>query len=187
MIFKMLKKCYHFLAFLAAIPFLFMNKFTKYVYVTELISLIPFRMGELIRYYFYKKTLAECGDNVVISFGSIISYPDATVGNHVWIGTYNIFGHIDIGDFAQISQGSHFLSGAHQYAIDDVSKPIKCQPGHPKRIKIGPDIWVGANSTVMANIGYGCVIGSGSVITKDIPDYSVAAGNPARVIRSRIK
>lgn len=126
---------------------------------------------------FIKKTLASCGEDVVISFGTIISYPSVTIGNHVWIGTYNIFGNVEIGDYAQISQGSHFLSGSHQYGFDDVTSPIKYQKGTPAKIKIGPDIWVGANSTVMANIGQGCVIGAGSVVTKDIPDYSIAAIN----------
>lgn len=179
------KVIYHFIGLLLALPFVLMTKFTRYVYVAELISLIPFRIGEIIRYYFYKNTLAACGDDVVISFGTIISYPSVTIGNHVWIGTYNIFGNVDIGDYAQISQGSHFLSGSHQYGFEDVTSPIKYQKGTPAKIKIGPDIWVGANATVMANIGQGCVVGAGSVVTKDIPDYSIAAGNPARVMRSR--
>jgi Acetyltransferase (isoleucine patch superfamily) len=185
MIFKVLKKCYRFSAFLAVLPFLVMAKLTQYVYVTELISLIPFRIGERIRYYFYKNSLASCGDDVVINFGTIISYPDTTIGNHVWIGTYNVFGRVDIGDFTLTAQGCHFLSGSHHHGIDDLNTPIMYQPGQAERIKIGPDIWVGANVTVMANIGHGCVIGAGSVVTKDIPPYSVAMGNPAHIIRSR--
>ena len=185
MIFKVLQKCYRLSAFLAAVPFLFMAKFNRFVYVAELISLLPFRIGEHIRYCFYKNTLASCGDDVVISFGSIISYPDTTIGSHVWIGAYNIFGHVDIGDYTLTAQACHFLSGSQHHGFDDIETPIRYQPGVPGRIKIGPDIWVGANSTVMANIGQGCVIGAGSVVTKAIPDYSVAAGNPERIIRSR--
>jgi len=185
MVFKMLKKCYRFVAFLAAMPFLIMARFITYVYVSELISLVPFRIGEHIRYYFYKNSLASCGDDVVINFGTIMSYPDTTIGNHVWIGTYNTFGQVDIGDFTLTAQGCHFLSGSHHHGIDDLNTPIRYQPGQPERIKIGPDIWVGANVTVMANIGHGCVIAAGSVVTKDIPDFAVVAGNPARVLRSR--
>lgn len=182
---EMIKKSYHFFSFLAALPFLGMVKLTRYVYVSELISLIPFRIGELIRYYFYKNSLASCGDDVVISFGSIISYPSVTIGSHVWIGTYNIFGNVDIGDYTLTAQCCHFLSGSQHHGFDDIETPIRYQPGVPGRLKIGPDIWVGANSTVMANIGQGCVIGAGSVVTKDIPDYSVAVGNPAHIIRTR--
>ena len=186
MLFEILKRVYHFFGNLLSTPFILMTKITKYIYIAELVSIIPFRIGELIRYYFYKNTLSSFGENVVISFGTIISYADATVGNHVWIGTYNTFGHVDIGDYSQISQRCNFLSGSRQYVYENINTPIKYQPGFPKRIKIGPDIWVGANSTIMYNIGKGCVIGAGSVITKDIPDYSIAAGNPARIIKSRI-
>lgn len=185
MLFKMIKNSYHLLAFLAALPFLVMVRLTRYVYIAEFISLIPFRIGEIIRYYFYKNTLAACGEDVVISFGTIISYPDTKIGSHVWIGTYNIFGHVDIGNYTLTAQGCDFLSGAHLHGFTDLDTPIRYQPGQPGRIKIGPDIWVGANATVMANIGQGCVVGAGSVVSKDIPDYSIAVGNPARVIRSR--
>jgi len=185
MIFKALKWCYGFVAFLMVLPFLLMIRFVTYVHVAELVSLVPFRIGEHVRYYFYKHSLASCGENVVISFGTIISYPHATIGSNVWIGTYNIFGSVDIRDCTITAQGCHFLSGKHHHGIDDMNTPIMHQPGNPERIEIGPDVWVGANSTVMADLGRGCVIGAGSVITKNIPEYSVAVGNPARIIRSR--
>jgi len=53
--------------------------------------------------------------------------------------------------------------------------------------KIGSDVWIGANVIIKAGvtIGDGCFIGAGSVVTKDIPPFSVAAGNPCRVIRPR--
>lgn len=53
--------------------------------------------------------------------------------------------------------------------------------------KIGSDVWIGVNVIVKAGvtIGDGCFIGAGSIVTKDIPPYSVAAGNPCRVLRHR--
>lgn len=181
----LLKKIYHFTAFLAAIPFLIINKFTEYAYVAELISLIPFRFGEHVRYHFYKKTLASCGVNVVINFGTILSYDDITIGNNVWIGAYNTFGHVDIGDYTLTAQYCHFLSGKNQHGFNKMDLPIMKQPGQPARLKIGPDVWIGVNSVIMADIGSGCVIGSGSIVTKPIPDWSVAVGSPARVIKNR--
>jgi len=170
---------------LFSLPFLLLSKLTTYVYVSELISLLPFRFGEYVRYEFYKRTLAECGQNVTISFGTILSYPDITIGNNVWIGTFNTFGHVDIGDYTLTAQSCNFLSGADQHGIAETNIPIMKQPGIPRRIRVGPDIWVGANVTVLANIGNGCVIGAGSVVVKDIPDWAITAGNPARVIRLR--
>jgi virginiamycin A acetyltransferase len=166
-------------------PLLVMTRFIICVCVSELISLVPCRIGEHIRYYFYKNSLAWCGDDVVIGFGAILSYPNITIGNHVHIGVYNTFGQVDMGDFTQMAQYCNLLSGSHHHEFNDVNVPIMKQPSHLDRIKIGPDVWVGANITVMANAGHGCVIGAGSVVTKDIPPYSVATGNPASVLRSK--
>ena len=54
-----------------------------------------------------------------------------------------------------------------------------------KPVSIGNDCWIGGNSTILpgVSIGDGCTIGAGSVVTKDIPDHSLAVGNPAVVIR----
>jgi len=51
--------------------------------------------------------------------------------------------------------------------------------------KIGDDCWIGGNVTILAGvtIGKGCVIGAGSIVTNDVEDYSVAVGNPARIIK----
>jgi acetyltransferase-like isoleucine patch superfamily enzyme len=53
-------------------------------------------------------------------------------------------------------------------------------------VTIGEDTWVGNCAIIMANIGKKCIIGAGSVVTKDIEDYSIVVGNPAKVIRKRI-
>lgn len=53
--------------------------------------------------------------------------------------------------------------------------------GHP--VTIGDDCWIGGNVTILpgVNIGEGCTIGAGSVVTRDIPPFSVAVGSPCRV------
>ena len=176
---------YHCIARVLALPFVLMTKFTRYVYVAELISLIPFRIGEHIRFYFYKKTLTACGDDVIIRFGTIISYPDIKIGNHVYLGVYNTLGLVEIGDFTQTAQHCNLLSGAHHHEFNDANIPIMEQASNLDKIIVGSDVWIGANATIMANIGKGCVIGAGSIVTKEIPPYSVAAGNPAHIIKSR--
>lgn len=157
------------IAYVLCLPFIVLTKFTRYVYVAEIISLIPFKVGELIRYAFYKRTLAACGDDITIGFGTIISYPSVTIGCHVSIGPYNTIGRVAIDDYVLTAQHCNFLSGGHLHGFADLNKPIMQQPGNPKSIKIGPDIWVGANSTIMADINEGCVIGAGSIVTKPPP------------------
>lgn len=53
------------------------------------------------------------------------------------------------------------------------------------QVTIGDDCWIGGNVTIMpgVTIGKGCTVGSGSIVTKDIPEFSVAIGNPARVVK----
>lgn len=56
-----------------------------------------------------------------------------------------------------------------------------------KKIKIGNDVWIGANATILkgVTIGNGAVIGAGTVVVKDIPEYGVVVGNPGRVVKYR--
>lgn len=171
---------------LAHIFFLFLCV-TDYVYVAELIGLVPFRFGDRVRYLFYQRTLAQCGRDVTINFGSIISDQRSTIGEHVWVGTYCIFGHVNLRDYTIIAQGCHVVDGPCGHGFDRTDVPIMRQPGQPRQVDIGPDVWLGAHVTVMADVGRGCVVGAGSVVTKSVPDWSVAVGNPARVIRSRIE
>lgn len=56
---------------------------------------------------------------------------------------------------------------------------------YAKPVTVGDDCWIGGNTTIMpgVTIGKGCTIGASSVVTKDIPDFSVAMGSPARVVK----
>lgn len=56
---------------------------------------------------------------------------------------------------------------------------------YPKSIKIGRNVWIGSNSTILpgVTVGDNAVIGAGSVVTRDVPENMVAAGNPAKVIK----
>lgn len=183
------RQCKRFMRSVIGLPIavmaLIMTKVTDYVYVAEFVGIFPFKTGNLIRNYFYKRTLSSFGKNVTINFGTIISYKENTIGNNVWLGVNNIFGSVDIKDNVITAQGCQFASGKYGHGIGRTDIPIIQQPGYGTKLQIGPDVWFGANCTTIANVGEGCVIGSGAVVVNDIPDWSIAVGNPAKVIKSR--
>jgi len=149
------------------------------------LSRIPGLGGDYLRAAFYEATLERFGRDVRVEFGTIFSTPAARVGDQVYVGAYCVIGNVDIEADVLLGSGVHLLSGQGQHGIDDLDRPIRSQPGEFARIRIGGDTWIGNAAVVMANVGRQCVIGAGSVVTRDVPDLSIAAGNPARVLRSR--
>jgi acetyltransferase-like isoleucine patch superfamily enzyme len=77
------------------------------------------------------------------------------------------------------------LSGRRQHAFDRRDLPVRRQSGTLTRVSVGADVYAGANATIAADIGAHSVVGAGAVVTKTFPDWSVLAGNPARVLRER--
>ncbi len=90
-----------------------------------------------------------------------------------------------LGDNLLMGPGVKIFSSNHTTARRDI--PMNVQPFVEKDIVIGNDVWLGANCVVVAGvtIGDGSVIAAGSVVTKDIPAGTIAAGIPAKPIRSR--
>ncbi|MCX6306810.1 MAG: acyltransferase [Bacteroidetes bacterium] len=109
---------------------------------------------------------------------------DVLIGNNSRIGMGNtIIGPVHIGKDVIFAQNI-VLSGLN-HGYQDINTPIKNQPVTKSPIHIEDEVWIGANSVVVAGVTIGkhSVIAAGSVVTKSIPAYSVAAGNPARVIK----
>jgi acetyltransferase-like isoleucine patch superfamily enzyme len=79
----------------------------------------------------------------------------------------------------------HIPSGAITHGIDDVTVPIRDQPGVQRMVRIGAGAWLGSAAVVMADVGRNTIVGAGSVVTRPLGDGVVAAGVPARVIRLR--
>ena len=109
---------------------------------------------------------------------------DVLIGDRVRIGMSNVLiGPVTIGNDVMLAQNI-VLSGLN-HGYEDINIVPHKQPVTKKKITLEDEVWIGANSVVVAGVTIGkhSVIAAGSVVTKNIPPYSVAVGNPAKVIK----
>lgn len=131
------------------------------------------------------------GDKVVISKGCVIQAKAGPldIGRECDIGAHVILssvGGIKLAPNVLIAGNCYF--GGGRYHLESLATPIMYQGIYSRGvITIGEGTWIGASVTVLdgVTIGKGCVIGAGSLVTGDIPDYAVAVGSPAKVIKTR--
>lgn len=110
------------------------------------------------------------------------------VGDNSNIGAFAFVGcsgYIDIG--SRVLMGPRVTLLAENHLFDDHDLPIKDQGIERRHITIEDDCWLGADSTIVAGVtvGRGSVVAAGAVVTRDVPESSVVAGVPARVVRRR--
>lgn len=111
---------------------------------------------------------------------------EITTGHHCTINPYAVVrGTVTMGDGVRI--GAHASVLGFNHNSDDVTRPIWQQGVSAKGIVIGDDVWIGSGALVLdgVTIGSHCIIAAGAVVTKDVPEYAIVGGNPARVIRDR--
>lgn len=135
------------------------------------------------------------GRDLRVGRGVVVSSPHGlNIGDAVSIGPYSVV-QVDgeIGDYALIGMGVQIV-GRDDHAIDEVGVPyvlstwVSDRPATTRdRVVIGRDVWIGGRATVLGGvtIGEGALIGSASVVTSDVPPYSIVVGNPARVVGER--
>ena len=187
--------CARSISFVLAMPFILISRFGMFIFKSEsyflacgqLVSLVPGKLGMYLRSAFYRYTLSEFNLKTHINFGTVFSKSKAKLGMVSYIGSYTIIGYANIADGVVISNKVSILSGGHQHNFDDPEKGIFDKEGEYSCVHIGKDVFIGEQSVVMADIGEKSIIGAGSVVVKDIPAYSVAVGNPARIVKNRSK
>jgi acetyltransferase-like isoleucine patch superfamily enzyme len=152
---------------------------------SQALGLVPGLLGDYLRRAFYARALARCARTATVQFGTLFSQAGAILDDHVYVGPRCHLGLVHLERDVLLGAGVHIPSGGATHGIDDPDRPIREQPGARTLVRVGEGTWIGSSAVVMADVGRHCVIGAGSVVTHAIPDYSIAAGVPARVIRKR--
>jgi len=170
-----------YLVFLQVITRLFYveRQFPSSVSISARLDVIP-RSSHHVRHRLFlaKKSLIEDSCVVCTWHGDVVLKEGASIG----IGSI-VIGPVTIGESSICSQNCFI--GGQSYIFQDVSKDFLRQGVEIKQVVIGKNVWIGSNAVVLlgAKIGDNSVIGAGSTVVDDIPPYSVAVGNPARVVK----
>jgi len=147
------------------------------------------KFGRRVQFYIDKEARITIKENSEVFSDCLLI---SNKGNHLQIDENvfishhcNISGNIRIG--ANTLIGGYVTIIDTNHVFDDPCVPIRMQGGEQRDIIIGNDVWIGTNSIVLPGVRIGdhAVIGALSVVTKEVPEWCVSVGNPARVIRMR--
>jgi len=163
--------------------------YTTYSFFLNLIFLLLELFPYPFRIIVFRLLLGQVGKAALIDYGTYFRYPSKIkLGNNVAVNRGCAFyavhqakgGTISIGNNVSIGPHVKVFAGGHDYNTIDME--VTAGP-----VVIHDNVWIGGNSTILQGviIGEGAIIGAGSVVTKDIPPYSISVGNPARVIKMR--
>ncbi|KAK2054876.1 galactoside O-acetyltransferase [Colletotrichum caudatum] len=132
-----------------------------------------------------KELFGKVGEDVYIEPSLQVDYGcNITVGDRFYANFNCVIldcAHVTIGDRVFFATGVSLITATHETGLQSRRDNIE----YAEPITIGDDCWIGANVTVLpgVTIGKGCTIGAGALVNRDIPDYSVAVGVPAKVVK----
>lgn len=144
-----------------------------------------------------RKFQTELGKNVVIPFKSVLKSPFIHIGDNTRInGEINIRGDGPclVGKYCAIGYDVKIITSDHDYTYPNIQVALQEKNFSStdimikkRGVEIGNNVWFGDNVIVLSNvkIGNGAVVGAGSVVTKDVPAFGVAVGNPAKIVKYR--
>lgn len=135
--------------------------------------------GKIIRYFFRKKYNIQVG---LYSYGC---FDSKRIPSNTIIGRYCSFART--ATILNANHGIDFLT-LHPYAYNKNFGMVKNERISRTKCIIEDDVWLGHNSTILPNvkrIGRGSIVAAGAVVTKDVPEYAIVAGSPAKVIKYR--
>jgi chloramphenicol O-acetyltransferase type B len=136
----------------------------------------------------FRYRLLACGPGTYIAGNPFIVPRSTRIGAHSFIGTGCHLAVLDltIGNYVLLAGSVAIVGGDHRF--DVVGTPmILSGMDDPKPVRIHDDVWIGHGAIVLhgIEIGEGAIVAAGSVVTKDVPEYTIVAGCPARPLRER--
>ena len=123
--------------------------------------------------------------NTSLRFGNLITVgKDCHIGERCYLWAGPSKGRIILGDCVSLAPEVFITTSNYEFRA---GIPFRQQPQTEKDVIIGSDVWLGVRVIVTAGvtIGDGCIVGAGSVVTRDLPPNSIAVGVPARVVDTR--
>ncbi len=145
-----------------------------------------------------KVTLNNCIFSEHSRVAEYASVHNTEVGSYSALGRYSKIVHTKIGKYCAISWDTTINAISHPYNhltisafpyVPRVGNFVKKRKQTYKEVIIKNDVWIGANSVIMpgVTIGNGAIIGAGAVVTKDVPDYAIVVGVPAKIVKYRFE
>lgn len=156
-------------------------------------STMPFlgKASKKFRRFLCYKLFAEVGGKLNVEQGAYFGNgKDIKVGNEVGLGkNFKMLNRtLQMGSYIMMGEDVLFLGGSHGHERADI--PMGHQGGNTEKtpLVVEDDVWFGARVIILPgckHIGKGVIVGAGAVVTKDIPDYAIVGGNPARILKFR--
>ena len=154
---------------------------------TQSLARVPGLRGQYLRRAFLPFVGVTCHPTATVCYGTTFSKPGSVLEENVYVGPGCHLGLVHLERDVLLAAGVHIPSGGRTHGTDDPSIPIREQAGNPTMVRVGAGSWIGSAAVVLADVGRNSVVGAGSVVTKPIPDDVIAAGVPARIVRSRAR
>lgn len=139
-----------------------------------------------LRGFWARRIVTSFGNNVNIEKNAMFS-PELRIGDNSGIGiNCEIYGSVTIGNDVMMGPEVIIYTSGHRHDRTDI--PMRDQGSSKvEPVTIGNDVWIGRRAMIMpgVTVGDGVIIGAGAVVTKDIPDYCIVGGVPAKVLKMR--
>ena len=149
---------------------------------------LPYSFGsKYIRRFLCRRIFKKAGKNINIEHGAFFgSGRDIEIGDNSGLGlNCRVTGPLKIG--RDVMMGPDVMIFTQNHEAGSLDKPMIQQTAPKEPVEIGDDVWIAARAIILpgVKIHRGAIVGAGAVVTRDVPEYAVVGGNPARIIRYR--